>query len=64
MKRTAIATLVDGDALAAVKDLDGARRRSQIDLLADEAMRHGIEKGFVFDVIVRRDANQTPFREP
>lgn len=26
-------------------------------------MRHGIEKGFVFDVIVRRDANQTPFGE-
>lgn len=51
------------DELAAVKDLHGARRRSEVDLLADEAMWNGKEEGPVFDVIVGRDTDQSPFRK-
>ena len=61
MTRATIAALMHGDALAAVEDLDGACRRPQIDLLANETVRHGIEEGFELDVVIRRDAGQTPF---
>jgi len=63
MARTAIAALMGGDALAAVEDLDGACCCPQIDLLANETVRHGIEEGFELDVVIRRDAGQTPFGE-
>lgn len=63
MPRTTITALMDGDALAAVEDLDGACRRPQIDLLANEAMRSGIEEGLELDVIIGRHADQTPFGE-
>lgn len=39
MARTSIAALMHRDALAAVEDLDGARRCSQIDLLTNEGKR-------------------------
>ncbi|MER8486148.1 hypothetical protein [Mesorhizobium sp. M1322] len=60
MARTAIAALMDSNALAAVEDLDGACRCPQIDLLANEAVRHGIKEGLELDVVIRRDAGQTP----
>lgn len=63
MTRAAIAALMDGNALAAVKDLDCACRCSQIDLLANEAVRHGIEERLELDMVVRRDAGQTPLGE-
>lgn len=44
MARTSIAALMHRDALAAVEDLDGARRCSQIDLLTNEAVGYGIKK--------------------
>ncbi|MBX5154716.1 hypothetical protein HJC00_29475 [Rhizobium sp. NLR22b] len=63
MTTAAIAALMDGDALAAVKDLDGARRCSKIDLLANEGMWDGIKEAFELDVIIGRDTDQTPFGE-
>ncbi|MCS0463007.1 hypothetical protein K8R51_32100 [Rhizobium favelukesii] len=63
MTRAAIAALMGGDALAAVKDLDGARRCPQIDLLANEGMGDGIKEAFELDVIIGRDTDQTPFGE-
>ncbi|MBY3102455.1 hypothetical protein HFO69_32980 [Rhizobium laguerreae] len=54
MTTAAIAALMDGDALAAVKDLDGARRCSKIDLLANEGMGDGIKEAFELDVIIGR----------
>ncbi|MER8543167.1 hypothetical protein NKH17_27825 [Mesorhizobium sp. M1334] len=44
-----------------MEDLDGARRCSQIDLLTNEAVGHGIKEGLELDMIIRRDAGQTPF---
>ncbi|WP_287307390.1 hypothetical protein [Mesorhizobium sp.] len=61
MARTSIAALMHRHALAAVEDLDGACRGPQIDLLANEAVGHGIKEGLELDVIIRRDAGQTPF---
>ncbi|MBY3259534.1 hypothetical protein HFO09_33790 [Rhizobium laguerreae] len=63
MTTAAIAALMDGDALAAVKDLDGARHCSKIDLLANEGMGDGIKEAFELDVIIGRDTEQTPFGE-
>lgn len=63
MARTAIAALMDGDALAAVEDLVGARCRPQIDLLANKSMWDGIKEAFELDVIIGRDTDQTPFGE-
>lgn len=63
MPRAAISTLMSRDALAAMKDLYGARRSSQVDLLTDEALWNGIEEGPVFDVVVDRNTNQPPFRK-
>ena len=38
----------------------GARR---LDLLANEAVRHEIKESLGLDVVIRRDADQTPFGE-
>lgn len=62
MTRAAIAALMDGNALAAVEDLD-ACRCSQIDLLANEAVRYGIKEGLELDVVIRRNEGQTPLGE-
>lgn len=56
-----MAALVHRDSLAAVEDLDGARRCSQIALLANEAVRHGIEERLELDIAIRRDTGQTSF---
>src|SRR5690606_37646890 len=54
----AIAALMNGDALAAVEYLDRPDRGVDVDLLADEAVRHGIEEGLELDMIVGGNACQ------
>ncbi len=44
MPTAAIAPLMSGDALAAVEHLDRAGRATDVDLLADQRMRHRIEE--------------------
>lgn len=55
---SAIAALVKGDSLAAVEDLDRPARRADIDLLADEAMRYGVEEALELDMVVGGNAGQ------
>lgn len=43
MPAVAIATLVGGDALAAMEDIDRAAGGAQIDLLADQPIGYGVE---------------------
>src|SRR6478609_8380738 len=56
-------TLMNGDALAAMEQLDGAGGGSNVDLLADQAMRNGVEEAIDFDMIIEGDAGQAPFRK-
>lgn len=51
------------DAFAAMEDLDHPRGRPDIDLLADEPVRDGIEKALELDMIIRRHPRQAPFGE-
>src|SRR6185295_12705968 len=60
---SAIAALVNGDTLATMEDLDRPACRANVDLLADEAVRHGIEEALELDMVVGGDAGQTPFGE-
>src|SRR5690606_30886593 len=60
---SAIATLMNGDAPAAVEYLDHPGRGADVDLLADKAVRHGIEEGLELDMIVGGDPSQAPFGE-
>ncbi|WP_164763867.1 hypothetical protein [Mesorhizobium sp. M1A.T.Ca.IN.004.03.1.1] len=50
MTQAATATLMDGNALAAVNDLDRACRCSEIDLLANEVVRYGIEENLAAEL--------------
>src|SRR5690606_21864202 len=61
--RPPIAALMRGDALATVEYLDHPGGGTDIDLLADEAVRDGIEEALELDVIIRRDPRQAPFGE-
>src|SRR5208337_4349867 len=60
------ASLVDGDALAAMEDLDRAHGDPHLDLDADQRVGNRIEEAVDFDVIVEVDARaaipQTPSR--
>ena len=58
--RGTTAAQMRGDALALVEDLDGARGQARLDLLADEAVRHGVVVALDVDVVVERDAAQAP----
>ena len=60
---TAIPTLMDSNAFAAVEYLDHLLRCTDIDLLADEIVRHGIEEGLELDMVVGGHTGQTPFGE-
>ena len=42
---------------------DHLLRRTDINLLADEAVRHGIEEGLELDMVVSGHTGQTPFGE-
>ena len=59
----AIAALMRGDASAAVEHLDRAGRDADVDLLADQRMRHRVEEALDLDVIVEPDPGETPFGE-
>jgi len=57
----AIAALMRGDALGAIKHLHGAAGDAQINLSADQRMRHRVIEAIDLDVIVDPDAGETPF---
>ncbi|AQZ50701.1 hypothetical protein Mame_01336 [Martelella mediterranea DSM 17316] len=59
----AIASLMDCYALAAEEYLDRSLRRADVDLLTDEAVRHGIKEAVELGMIVRRHAGKPPFGE-
>lgn len=63
MLAAAVAPLVNRNALAVVEYLNAALGRAGINLLADQFMRHRIEKPADLDVIIQRDPCQTPFGE-
>ena len=50
------------DTPAAMEDLDGARGDADIDLSANERVRHRVEEVFDLDMIVESDAREAPFR--
>ena len=60
---TAVAPLMRGNALPAMEYLDRAGRDADVDLLADQRMRHRIEEARGFDVIIEADPGQAPFGE-
>ena len=57
------AALMGADALAAIEDLDRARRDPHVDLGADQRVRDRIQKVMRLDVIVEVDPRAPPFRE-
>jgi hypothetical protein len=59
--QTAVASRMARDSLAAVEYLDGARRDAGVDLLADQRVRHRIEKTLDLDMVVDADAGEAPF---
>ena len=61
MEPAAIAAQMRGDTLAAMEDLDGARGDADLDLFADQGVRHRIEEAVDLDVVVRADPSQAPF---
>jgi hypothetical protein len=61
MPAPAVAALVSGDPLAAVEDLDGAAGQAQVDLLADQGVRHGVEEAGGLDVVVEIVPGEPPF---
>ena len=58
--RPAIAALMHSNAFAAMEYLDHPGGCPDIDLLADEGMRDGIEEALALDVVIRRDPRQAP----
>ena len=54
---------VSSDARALQEDLDSARRQADLDLLAGEAIRHGIEVPLDIDMVVDADASGAPLSE-
>src|SRR6185437_541893 len=58
-----VPALMGADALAAMEDLDRARRDPHVDLGADERVRDRIEEVMDLDVIVEIDPRAPPFRE-
>jgi hypothetical protein len=60
MAPAAIAPDMSGNALAAMEHLDRERGDADIDLLADQGVRHRIEETLDLDVIVQANARQTP----
>ena len=58
-----VPSLMDGDALAAMENLDSAGDRADVDFGADQRVRDRIEKVEDVDVIVEVDARLAPFRE-
>ena len=48
----AVAALMDGDALAPMEDLNDTSRRARIHLLADQLVRHRIEKAIELDMVI------------
>jgi hypothetical protein len=62
MPTTAVAALMGSDTPAAMEDLDGARGDADIDLSANEGVRHRVEEVFDLDMIVESDAREAPFR--
>src|SRR4029079_18913821 len=62
MPPAAITALMGGDPLTAKEHLDGARGDTQVDLGANEAVRHRVVEPLGLDVIVEPDAGEAPFR--
>src|SRR5580658_8962056 len=63
MTAAAIATLMGGDALGAMEYLDGAAGDAQVDLGADQRVRHRVVEALDLDVIVDAHAGKPPFGE-
>src|SRR5579863_916067 len=63
MPAAAMATLMGGEALTPMEQLEGAGRGAKVDLLADQAGRNPVEKAIDLDVIIERDAGEAPFGE-
>jgi hypothetical protein len=60
MATSEIPTMMNGDALAAMKDLDHVSSSADIHLLTNERMRDRVEEGLDLDVIVRRHTGEAP----
>ena len=58
-----VAALMDGDALAAMEDLDRAGGGAHVDLGADQRMRNRIEEVVDLDMIVEAQPRSPPFGE-
>src|SRR5690242_13082504 len=56
-------TRVAGHSTTAVEDLDDGVGHAQLDLFADESVRHAVQTGFVLDVVVDVDLGPLPPRE-
>jgi hypothetical protein len=58
MPAATVATLMGGDTPAAMEHLDGARGDADVDLGANERVRHRVEEVFDLDMIVEPDAGE------
>ena len=58
--RSAVTPGMGGDAFAAVEHLDRAGRGAGVHLLADQGVRHRVEKALDLDVVVDADAGEAP----
>ena len=63
MPRSAVAALMRGHALTAVKHFHRALRQPCLDLLTDQSVRDRIEEPGNFDVVVDPDPGKPPFGE-
>jgi hypothetical protein len=59
----AIAALMGGDALGAMECLDGAGGDAQVDLGADQRVRHRVVEAVDLDVVVEPNAGEPPLGE-
>ena len=58
-----VAPPVGRHALAAMEDLDRVRRVADLDLLADQLVRHAVDVALDLDVVVDVDGAQLPLRQ-
>ena len=60
VSRSAVTPRMGGDAFAAVEHLDRAGRGTGVHLLADQGVRHRVEKALDLDVVINADAGEAP----
>ena len=57
---SAVTPGMGGDAFTAVEHLDRASRGTGVHLLADQRVRHRVEKALDLDVVINPDAGEAP----